>query len=120
MDDQEIQKLFGRKVREYRKKKGISQEELAELIGKTPDTVSNIERGFAATRIKTAANLADVLDVRLKDLFDLQLLSPDERDRQRTMQHVAKLLAPCDDATLKGAVEVLEAFLKATSKVESN
>lgn len=114
MEYDDIQKLFGKRVKELRKRMGFSQEELAEKISKSTDTVSNIERGFTSTRIKTAASIATALDVPLKELFDIQPLSPEEMEEARLIERVAELLQPCDEAARKGAVEVLEAFVRAS------
>mgnify|MGYP002524140843 FL=1 len=37
--------LLGKRLRELRKRKGINQEKLAELINVDPTTISNIENG---------------------------------------------------------------------------
>ncbi len=38
-------KSIGRKIKEQRVKKNISQEELAEIVDVTPSYISNLERG---------------------------------------------------------------------------
>ena len=69
MDIQEIQIAFGKRVRELRKAKGLTQEEFARIIDKSVDTISNIERGFSATKMSTAALIAHELGAELADLF---------------------------------------------------
>ena len=55
----------------------------------------------------------------LKDLFDFETLTPEEREKVRVVEHVAESVRSCDDATRKGVVEVLEAFPRAVSSRES-
>lgn len=64
------QRLFGNRVKALRKARSLSQEELAEAIGKSVDTISNIERGFNSTRISTVFDIADALHVSFVELFD--------------------------------------------------
>lgn len=58
------------KVMYYRKKKGLSQKELAQMIGMTDQTISNIERGINYGTIETLIKIAKALDVSIKDLFE--------------------------------------------------
>ena len=45
MEIAEVRRAFGKRVQTLRKRQGLTQEELAQQIGKTADTISNIERG---------------------------------------------------------------------------
>ncbi len=65
-----LKKLIGNRVREARKNKGLTQEELAALIDKTVETVSNIERGVKLPGLATLEDIRKVLGVKLSDLVD--------------------------------------------------
>ena len=65
-----LKKLIGKRVREARKNKGLTQEELAALIDKTVETVSNIERGVKLPGLATLEDIRKVLGVKLSDLVD--------------------------------------------------
>lgn len=68
--DEKAIKLFGKKVRETRKKQKMSQDQLA-FEAKIPRMqVSRIERGEVNTSISTIVAIANALDVNTKDLFD--------------------------------------------------
>lgn len=69
-----------------RKAKGLSQEELAEKIDKTVDTISSIERGLSSPRIETAIELSKVLDVPLHELFQISKLPVDDRERMELLR----------------------------------
>ena len=78
MNKEKLHKEFGKLVQFYRKEKGFTQEDLAEAIDKSFETVSNIERGFASTRIATAAEIAQVLGIELQQLFAFQKKEPEK------------------------------------------
>lgn len=59
-------KLFGQKVRQIRKSKGISQESLAELAGIDRSYMGNIERGEKNITLKKAYEICDALEIDIK------------------------------------------------------
>lgn len=70
MDD--IKYLFGRKVKELRIKKKLSQEELSEMIEIAERNLSKIECGKSFIRAEKIGKLAEALGVTPKDLFDFE------------------------------------------------
>lgn len=64
-----IKQLFGQRVREIRRAKGISQEDLAQLAELNRTYISRIERGERNVSIETVARLATALGVELPELF---------------------------------------------------
>jgi transcriptional regulator with XRE-family HTH domain len=63
---------FGRKLRQIRRLKNLTQEQLAEATGISVEFVSNIERGINAPSFDTLEKLAEVLNVSYVDLFDFR------------------------------------------------
>lgn len=59
---------IGRNIREQRMKKGLSQEELAEKLYVTRQTISNYETGKSNPDVEMLARIAEELDI------DIQLL----------------------------------------------
>lgn len=59
---------FGKRVREVRKGKGISQERLAEMAGIDRSYMGNIERGEKNITLKKAYEIGDALEVEIQDL----------------------------------------------------
>lgn len=61
--------IFAERVKEARKKAGLSQAELAEKLGVGQNTVSNYENATgekgSAPKLETAAKIADILNVSL-------------------------------------------------------
>lgn len=64
--------LLGKRLRELRKRKGINQEKLAELINVDPTTISNIENGKNYPSMINLENLLDVLESSFLDAFDFE------------------------------------------------
>jgi len=64
---------IGERVRYYRKSKGLSQTELAELVGKDRQYLYKIEKAVVTPNIVTISALAIALEVPLKDFFDIEL-----------------------------------------------
>lgn len=59
----DIKKALGKKIKQIRKSKNLTQESLAELIGLEVPSLSNIETGKFAPSIDTLQKLCDVLGV---------------------------------------------------------
>lgn len=61
---------IGERVAWYRRRRGLSQEVLAGLVGRTPDWLSKVENGhIALDRLSVIKALADQLDVQIGDLL---------------------------------------------------
>ena len=65
-----ILKKFGEKVREIRKTKAISQEELAEKAGMHRTYIGMIERAEKNITLINIEKIANALEVSIKDLFE--------------------------------------------------
>lgn len=73
-----LKQKLGANIEYLRKKKGLSQEKLAELINMDVPNLSNIERGKRFITAATLEKIAVKLEVTEKDLFDF---SRDEPER---------------------------------------
>lgn len=100
----------GARLRDIRNERGLTQERLAELIDRSVDAVSAIERGRALPSFETLEKLADRLEVPIRDFFDVEQDATDER---------AKLLArlvisarSLDDEGLRLATELVAVLTK--------
>lgn len=88
-----IEILFGRVVRRYREKLGLSQEVFADIAGIHRTYVSSIERGKVQVSIGIAAQLAVALQVPLSRIWrDLEKISarlPNDGEISTTPDHSA-------------------------------
>ena len=69
-----IKNLFGRKIKEYRKKKNLTQAQLAELVNVDDKHISCIESGKNFPSADLIERLATSLGVEPKDLFEFYYL----------------------------------------------
>lgn len=62
-------RAFGKRVAEIRRKRGLTQEQLAELADITTLSLSYIEQGRRWPRLATIHKLANCLNVPISELF---------------------------------------------------
>ena len=60
------------KLREYRERKGMSQEELARNVGVTRQTIISIENGKYLPSLSLALLISKLFQTRIEDLFRLK------------------------------------------------
>ena len=63
--------LLGKQVAFFRRKAGLTQEELAERTGYSVDFIGLVERGINAPTVERLGQVADVLGVEVWQLFKL-------------------------------------------------
>lgn len=63
------EKLLGAHIAKIRKERGLTQFELASMVGVAFETISRLERGVSMPSIKILEAISKALAVRLKDLF---------------------------------------------------
>lgn len=105
MTDKYYAKILGNHVKSLRKAQNLSQEQLAERIDKSVDTVSSIERGKMYPRFETAIQIADTLDVELYELFQVYDMSVDDKRKIKLTQQIIDLLQDQPEEILKYILE---------------
>jgi transcriptional regulator with XRE-family HTH domain len=70
ISDSEVLKKFGDRVRQLRKQKDISQEELAHRAGLHRTYIGMIERAEKNITLMNIEKIANALNVSIKDLFN--------------------------------------------------
>lgn len=65
---------FGKRLRQLRRERDLTQEQLAEVVGISVDMLSNIERGVNAPSFETLEKLASVLRISVSTLFRFDTL----------------------------------------------
>ncbi len=66
-----MEKSYKSIIKEYRIKKGISQEKLAEMIDKTPRQIQRIEHNVNNTKLSTLRKLIIFLDITDEDIINI-------------------------------------------------
>src|SRR4051812_38300854 len=114
MSDPDSLSTFARKVRDMRKRQGLSQDELAARVGATTDTISNIERQSSSTKPQTAAKLATALGVELWELFHLEAppdMSPDAVERREAVAELMALVEQLDAQQIRALTSMAKGVL---------
>ena len=63
--------LYNR-LKEYRARLGVNQQEMGTLVGVSRQTISQIERGDYSPSVTLALKLAKVCQVHVEDIFSYQ------------------------------------------------
>lgn len=74
----DIKAQLGARIKELRKSKNITQEQLVELIGSDTNNLSRIENGKKFLSAEKLTKIAYALKVDVKDLFDFGHILSDE------------------------------------------
>lgn len=99
----------GRRVRDARMRKNISQEKLAELAGTSLTSISRLETGKSMVSLEKLALLAEVLDVGLEEL--LQDFMSKNHIQDSYMERIRLLLSKCTIEEQDYWVENLQQFV---------
>jgi len=67
-----LKENFGKRLRSIRRKKDLTQEQLAELVGLSVEFISNIERGINSPSFNTLEKLEQVLHTPVSEMFKFE------------------------------------------------
>ena len=96
-------KLIGRRIREVRAERGISQADLAERSKTTAQYLSQIENGKKQASLQVLLSVAEVLEVSLNELLTgNQVNNPVEYQRD-----IVRLLTDCSSYEKRVLFEML-------------
>ncbi len=65
---QDVEKTVGKRISDLRLRKGITQDDFANLSGLNRTHLYRIESGKQSATLKTLKAIADALDVKIRDL----------------------------------------------------
>jgi transcriptional regulator with XRE-family HTH domain len=66
-----LKKRLGKRIASLRRAAGLTQAKLAEQSGYSVEFISLVERGINAPSVEGCERIAKILEVSVKDLFDL-------------------------------------------------
>lgn len=102
MQENYIIKTLGEGISTRRRNAGLTQEELAEILGITPDTMSRMEKGKFAPKMSRLPHIAEALNCSITDLF--RTTDKKTLDRAST---IADILKPLPDEGQEALVELM-------------
>ena len=104
-----VRRLIGSRMKDLRKQKGMSQEDLSEKAATSANYVSRMERGTENPTLDMFVKIAESLEVDLLDLFDFKH-EENARQLKETLKRFAGEID--DEKKLKTAVRVLRAIAR--------
>lgn len=102
-----IKCLFGRKIKEYRKRKNLTQAGLAELVNVDDKHISCIESGKSFPSPDLIERLSIALKVEPKELFEFYYL----QDKTDLKKDIILMLENLNETELKLAHKYIRTFL---------
>lgn len=100
--------LIGARIKELRRAKNLSQDQLSERIGIDPKHLSRIELGKSFSSLETLEGIVKVLQVELKDLFDFSHLETHDMDKKQ----IGDLLDGLNQDKLRLVYKVVKSLVK--------
>jgi len=112
----DLKRITGMRLRAERLARGLTQEHVAEAIGRTVETVSNIERGRAFPGLDTLEQICRLLGIPLASLFDVETGAPLSSRRVELLARLRTLAGTLSDTDLEIAVRQVEALATGRSR----
>ena len=102
-----IKKDFGQRIKELRNKKGITQYQLAEMVGIDPKHMSHIETGRSFPKADLIEKFANALEIDYPELFSTQYLE----DREIIFKKLINYLKNASDSELQVIYKLISGYL---------
>lgn len=117
MQDQDLRKTFGKRLKELRKQKGWTQKELANRLDIRYSHLNKYENGMHAPPLEKLIQLAELFDISLDHLV-MGLPLEDAPIRNESLHKRFKTLETFEDEDKQTVIKVIDAII-AKRQVES-
>ena len=104
----EIKKLIGKRLKELRRSKLLSQEQLAEKADINAKYLSRMERGTENPTLDMLIKLSNALEVEMWEMFDFGHVVS-QRELKQTIQNFSRT---ADEPALRLALKILRAVVR--------
>ena len=112
-----LKQRIGIRLRSMRERAGLTQERLAALVDRTPETISNIERGHTLPSLATLEDLSRHLEALIREFLDEEVGEGKASRRRLELElRLRGLAAALPDDDLEIACEQVEAVAKRAHK----
>ena len=105
-------KDMGKRIREIRESKHMTQAALSELAGIEPSNLSHIERAATKVSLPTLMNIANALEVSLDELVCGSLI----KSEHIAVRQLNELLSDCTPDELQAVIEMVKVMKKIMRK----
>ena len=103
---------IGKFLKELRKEKGLTQEQLAEIVDISTTHMSHIETGNTKLSLQVFADLAEALQVSVDSL----LYDVNSNSKQQAYQEITDILDQCTPAQAQALKEIISSTWSAINK----
>ena len=101
-----LKKIFAQNLKQTRKKRGLTQEKLAELVEVAPRHISFLETGRSFPSSDLIERICTVLNIKYADLFNFE----EEFSRDEIINRLSTILPTLDDEKLKYLYKLANEF----------
>lgn len=106
-DKLNISKQVGQAIAKYRKAAGLSQAQVAEILGLSNDAISRMERGTITLNVERLCNFANLFHCRVADLLTDNQLQPTVQIYQ-----LDRMLSQLDDIERKQLILLIKQMIE--------
>ncbi len=85
----DVTKIFGKRLQQIRKMRGLTQAELAELVNLEVSTISRIEKGTQYPKPENVNKFVEILNVELKDFYTFTFV---EKSREELIKSIHSII----------------------------
>jgi transcriptional regulator with XRE-family HTH domain len=114
MDDREINKFVGMKIKEFRKNKKLTQQDLADLVGVKNSAISNYEQGTRIPKRDFLFRVANALSVSIDEFFPIQ-----SEETSSTLSEINKISSQLEEPRQKIVLDTASSQLKEQEEQKS-
>lgn len=105
-----LPKVIGERIRNFRKEKGLSQEELADIANLHATYIGQLERGEKNATLESIEKVAKALEISLEDLF--RSIHPNPDSQEYTLSQIITRLQTRNIEDQKIILKLLELLLE--------
>lgn len=99
--------LLGARIKELRKNKGLTQQQLAEIIDIDPKHLSKIEVGSSYPSMYNLEKITKALNIKMQDLFKFE----HHQGRKELINAINNLLTNANDDKVKLTYKIISEIL---------
>lgn len=97
--------ILGNRIKEWRKLKKLTQEDLAGLVNRSTEAISMIERGINNPAPETIQAISDVLKIPIHEFYKTEI---DNNKRQQIIDRIIGMLYGVDQRKLEAIEKQIE------------
>jgi len=110
-------KLVGGNIRDARKKKGLTQEELAEKADINPKFLGKVERAETNVSVVTLSKICDALGISLSGLLSFTAMDKKFQKLGELSSELWGLMVKKDPETIKRSIAAFKSILEGAEKL---